>query len=182
VAARIEDDAGQIHEDVVTIDLAPGGTSASPSERSVELEMALRRTTRRAAAILGEAEPELARGGLRSELATATGGELRIELLTPELRVRAGERGELRVSLRNLAAGEIRGEAQLISPHDTWPSFGPWTQGFQVGPGEQHTASFTFEPPFDARPGVWWGLVKVMYFGRLWYTEAAVVEVLPPVS
>jgi hypothetical protein len=178
VAARITDDAGQVHEDVVTIDLDTGTGSDATFGRSPELDVAERRTARRAAEILGESGRDPGGPAAGSDPADPIGGELEIELLTPELRVRAGEDGELRIALRNGAASEIRGEAQLISPHDTWASFGPWTQGFSVGPGSKQTVTFPFQPPSDMRPGTWWGLVKVMYFGRLWYTEAAEVEVL----
>jgi hypothetical protein len=107
------------------------------------------------------------------------GGELDIRSLTPEIRVRAGDRADLRVRLHNLVADEIRGEAQLISPHETWRFTTPWTQGFAVAAGEEMEISFAIEPTSDVRPGAWWALVKVMYFGRLWYTESASIEVLP---
>ena len=97
-------------------------------------------------------------------------GELEVELLTAEVRVSAGERAELRVVVRNRAADEIRGEAQLISPHETWPIATPWTQGFAVGAGAERSLTFAVHPPSDFAPGTFWGLVKVMYFGRLWYT------------
>jgi alpha-mannosidase len=180
VAARIEVEAGQAHEDVVTIDLVrDSGPTEAADARSRELEDALRRTERRAAEMLGDSRGRNAAGLPSAGPADPVGGELRVELMSSEVRVRAGEQAELRVSVRNLAASEIRGEAQLISPHDTWPVFVPWTQGFAVGPGEEQTLRFSLQPPSDFRPGAWWGLVKVMYFGRLWYTEAVVVEVQP---
>jgi hypothetical protein len=38
--------------------------------------------------------------------------------------------------------------------------------------------SFTVSAPATARPGQhWWALVKVMYFGRLRYSEPAVVRI-----
>jgi alpha-mannosidase len=180
VAARILDDAGQTVEDVVTIDLDPGSTTAAAPGRSPQLELARGRTALRQAQILGETWDDSGGSGL--DPAAPPGGELQVDLTTPLVRVRAGERGAVRVTIRNLAASEVRGEAQLISPHETWTSFGPWTQGFAVGPGGHQEVVFTLNPPFDALPGTWWGLVKVMYFGRLWYTEAAVVEVTPAVA
>jgi hypothetical protein len=107
----------------------------------------------------------------------ATGPELEVEIVRDEVRLRAGERGSVRVRLRNRARSEIRGEAQVISPHETWPAITPWTQGFEVAPGQETTVTFAVEPPFDARPGTWWALVKVMYFGRLTYTESVPIEV-----
>jgi alpha-mannosidase len=92
--------------------------------------------------------------------------------------VRVGEAGEVRVALRNQAASEIRGEAQILSPHETWPAISPWTQGFIVGPGEERIVTFAVEPPYDSGGGTYWALVKVMYFGRLLYTESIPVELV----
>jgi alpha-mannosidase len=184
VAARIEDATGQAHEDVVTIDLVPGkGPVAVASNLSEQLEQALGRTSRRAHEILGEAAIETAGDMAASEPSPVDSGqelgnELQIALITPEVKVTAGQRGELRVTIRNLVASEIRAEAQLISPHETWPISSPWTQGVRVGPGEEQTLSFGFQPPSDFAPGNYWALIKVMYFGRLYYTESARVEVL----
>ena len=93
------------------------------------------------------------------------------------LAINAGERAQLRVRLTNHAAAEIRGEAQLLSPHDIWSIARPWTQGFRVAPGEDAVVTFEVDPPFDFEGGTWWALVKVMYFGRLIYTESVPVAV-----
>jgi hypothetical protein len=128
-----------------------------------------------------DASVPAAGGGAAAALeAVEMGDELVVEVLTPVVRVVAGERGTLDVVLRNTVAGEIRGEAQLISPYDTWPITSPWTSGFVVGPGEETRLSFRVEPPSDFRPGSYWALVKVMYFGRLHYSEAAVLETVAP--
>jgi hypothetical protein len=190
VAARIADETGQVHEDVLTIDLQPGeGPIAVASERSAALAGALRRTRRREDEVLADGDAAsgpvdaMGRGPVRSEATPAApmlrdlGDELEVTLLTPTVAVQAGRRGALRVSLRNAVLGEIRGEAQLISPHDTWPITSPWTMGFAVAPDEEVTLSFAVEPPSGFRAGSWWGLVKVMYFGRVVYTEAATIEV-----
>jgi alpha-mannosidase len=103
--------------------------------------------------------------------------ELEVEMVGGEVRLRAGERSKVQVRLRNRAASEIRGEAQIISPHETWPAITPWTQGFEVAAGEETTVTFAVEPPFDFPRGTWWALVKVMYFGRLTYTESVPIEV-----
>jgi hypothetical protein len=172
-AARIEDDSGQVHEDVITLDLvSPGSESRVASDGSAALASALRRTRRREAETVGDASPAAPDLGLPD-----IGDELEVELLTPDLRVRVGQQGQLRVRLRNSVAAEIRGEAQLISPHDTWSITSPWTTGFRVAPGEDITLSFAVKPPSDFRAGSWWGLVKVMYFGRLHYTQAARIEI-----
>jgi hypothetical protein len=173
VAARISDDAGQAHEDVVTIDYRPDhgrdGAVMQQDERSPLLTKALERATHAVVPWEQSAEP----------IDPQLGGELTAELVTNVVSVAAGERAELSVELTNGAAGEIRGEAQLISPYDTWAFSHPWTQGFAIGPGERMTIGFAFAPASGVPPGTYWALVKVMYFGRLIYTEAVTVEVLP---
>ena len=111
------------------------------------------------------------------ELYYANEPELEVELIDRDVRLRAGERGTVEVRLRNLARSEIRGEAQIVSPHETWPAITPWTQGFTVAPGKTTTVTFAVEPPFDFPGGTWWALVKVMYFGRLSYTESVPIEI-----
>jgi alpha-mannosidase len=180
VAARITDEAGQVHEDVVTIDLGPeteaepggDGRSSEPIVGSASLARSLERALRTAGIGPGP-DTLIDEAGDRK-----TGGELDVELLTREVRLTAGQPGELRVSVRNQAASEIRGEAQLISPHETWSVIRPWTQGFAVGPGEEATLTFVVDPPYDFAGGTYWALVKVMYFGRLHYTESVSVELV----
>ncbi len=181
VAARITDDAGQAHEDVVTIDLGTTGNRARRGADPVDGSRTLARSVERAirTAGIGPA-PDPSAGwfdGLADE--GEVGGELVAEPLTHEVRLTAGEKGELRVSLRNGAASEVRGEAQLISPHESWPVFTPWTQGFAVGPGEEAVVTFAVEPPYDFPGGTYWALAKVMYFGRLLYTDSIPIEILP---
>jgi hypothetical protein len=184
VAARITDDAGQEHEDVVTIDLAPGrkggGTPAtqvgSPTlARSIERSL---RTAGIAPAI--DASDSWFSEGLDDDPDLA--GELVVEPLTADVSLTAGQAGKLRVLVRNRAASEIRGEAQVISPYDTWPFITPWTQGFAVGPGKETILTFAVDPPYDFPGGTYWALVKVMYFGRLQYTDSIPIEVLPAPS
>ena len=85
--------------------------------------------------------------------------------------------GSLRVSLSNAAASEIRGEAQILSPLETWTTIKPWTQGFAVEPGGRTTIEFAVEPPRDVAAGTYWALVKVMYFGRVQYSESVPVTI-----
>jgi hypothetical protein len=92
--------------------------------------------------------------------------------------VAPGDDATLRLSVRNLAASEIRGEAQILSPLETWTSIVPWTQGFAVGPGGETVVSFTVAPPRDVVAGTYWALVKVMYFGRRLYTASIPVRIL----
>jgi hypothetical protein len=105
--------------------------------------------------------------------------ELDLALLTPQLRLRPGERGEIAVRLGNTTAAQIRGEAQLVSPFGSWAEARPWTQGFAAEPGGELTLGVTVTVPPTARPGQhWWALVKVMYFGRVRYSESASVMVV----
>jgi alpha-mannosidase len=105
--------------------------------------------------------------------------ELDLALLTPELRLRPGGRGEIVVRLGNATASPVRGEAQLVSPFGSWVQARPWTQGFAVEPGRDVTLSTAVTVAATARPGEhWWALVKVMYFGRLRYAEPTTVTVI----
>jgi hypothetical protein len=166
VAARIADD-NQAWEDVVTIDLrsgVDGKTAANESdERSASLTLAVERALRVA--------------GLRTDPITDTDEdvhepELVAELREREIRLEAGSGGELHLRLENLTQGEIRGEAQLISPHETWPLTEPWTQGFRLPAGAEVDLAFRVRTPSSYPGGDYWALVKVMYFGRILYTEA----------
>ena len=113
------------------------------------------------------------------EPADRLGGELEAELSATELVIEPGQPAELRVRLRNSVAGEIRGEAQIISPHETWPLITPWTQGFSVAAGAETTVAFSIVAPLGFRGGDYWALVKLMYFGRLLYTESVRIEIKP---
>ena len=103
-------------------------------------------------------------------------------LLTAVPPLRPGEEGELAVELTNTAASAIRGEAQLVSPIGTWGPHSPalitpWTQGFVVEPGARIRVPFTVRASRAPRPGSWWALVKVAYFGTLHYTETLPIEI-----
>jgi alpha-mannosidase len=99
------------------------------------------------------------------------------------LRLAAGERGEVAVRLANHARSEIRGEVQLLSPYGTWGGPGPdisitpWTRGFAAPPGGRTEARYVVEAPAVARTGgMWWAVVKVAYFGRVYYTPAVSID------
>jgi len=78
----------------------------------------------------------------------------------------------------NRTASALRGEAQLISPFGSWAETRPWSQAFSAEPGRSATIVFTVAVPATARPGQhWWALIKVMYFGRLRYSEPAAVTI-----
>jgi hypothetical protein len=92
--------------------------------------------------------------------------------------VQPGRSVPLEVLLRNRTSGQLRGEAQLLSPYGSWGQSGPWTTGFTVAAGAEQTLTFDVTAPPTARPGQhWWAIVKVMAFGRLHYTEPAEVTI-----
>ena len=156
VAARIRDGLGQLLEDTALVTIGePGAPDASqpPEELFFRLQ----------ADVQGMA------------------GEADLEVLTPELRLAPGERGELTVRVASHLASGLRGELQLISPIGTWRATAPWTQAVDVPPGGEATASFAVTVPATAEPG-WqsWLLVKLMYFGRVRYSQAVPLTVLTP--
>jgi alpha-mannosidase len=107
---------------------------------------------------------------------SAAAAEVELAVLTPQLRLAPGGRDELLVSVTSRAASELRGEAQVLSPFGTWPMISPPAQGFTVAPGTPAMLRFGVTAPATARPGTrWWALVKVMYYGRVRYTEAVPV-------
>nr|MDQ2816299.1 hypothetical protein [Actinomycetota bacterium] len=104
---------------------------------------------------------------------SAGAAEVDVAVLTPELRLAPGGQGELQVQVSSRLASELRGEAQLVSPFGSWPLLGPWTQGFSAAPQASTILRFAVSVPATERPGSqWWALVKVMYFGRVRYSEA----------
>jgi alpha-mannosidase len=147
IAARILDEAGQVLEDAVVVTVGEG--QDTPPDLSL-------------AALAAQLEQADAAEAAEAELTAVTG----------DLELRPGGQGELTVRLRNNTAAELRGEAQPISPFGSWAAITPWSTGFAVGPGAQTTLRFAVRVPRDARTGErWWALVKVMYFGRLRYSE-----------
>jgi hypothetical protein len=152
VTAMIIDGAGQLCEDAVVV--AVGEPQSTQDLTFDELTPLIE-----AASQAEAAESELTR-------------------LTSDLELRPGDRGEVSVKLANHTASELRGEAQLISSHGSWSAVGPWTMGFTAAPGGEATMTFAVDVPTDTRPGQrWWALVKVMYFGRLRYSEPVWITV-----
>ena len=133
---------------------------------------------------LAEAETGLAKGGLpggpegllaKAAPLTHPGGqvdaELEVALDTLDVAVGPGGTATIGIVLTNRTAAQIRGELQLLSPVETWPYVGPWAQGFALGPGERRRAEASVRGPGHG----WlssWALVKVTYFGRLWYSPS----------
>ncbi len=109
---------------------------------------------------------------------TALAGELDVAIMGATAAIRPGGSGEIELLARNRTGSTIHGEAQLISPHGSWRRARPWTQGFALAAGAADTLRFELTAPATARRGEqWWALVKVMYFGRVLYTEPVEVTV-----
>lgn len=151
--AQIEDRSGQVIEDSALI--AIGQPPAPRLDLPLEEVLAMQRAAE-----------------------TALAGEADVSLISPSLVLRPGKSGCLEAAVRNRADSVIHGEAQLISPFGSWRQTAPWTAGFAIEAGSEKTLRFTVDIPATARPGErWWAIVKVMYFGRLLYTEPAEVTV-----
>jgi alpha-mannosidase len=160
VAVRIVDASQQVQEDVVTVDVLPKLEEAG----SVDGQAAV-----------GPIAGALAFGHPSGQLPA----ELKASLEEAALKVGPGERASLRLRLRNCTPGELRGEAQLISPVETWPLIPTWDQGFVLGPGEERLLEVAVEGPGEG----WvesWALWKVTYFGRLWYSPATSLRLGTP--
>ncbi len=113
---------------------------------------------------------------------TALAGEVDLSVITPVAVLRPGGTGTVEAVLRNRTGSPIRGEAQLISPHGSWRQVRPWTTGFALRAGAEQTLRFDLCAPATARSGEqWWAIVKVMYFGRVRYTEPVEVRVAIPI-
>jgi hypothetical protein len=104
--------------------------------------------------------------------------EVEAWLESSALTVAPGGEASLGLVLVNRTAGEIRAEVQLVSPVETWPWTGPWSQALSIGPGAQGRAAVTVRAPAEA-PLSSWALFKVTYFGRLWYSPAVALELGP---
>jgi hypothetical protein len=155
VAARVEDGAGQSQEDVATIDILPSAALNHHVDQP--------------------AAPAPSFGHPSAQAAV----ELEAHLTSDHLCVVAGSTGVLGLILTNRTRSELRGEAQLVSPWETWALAGPWVQGFAVPPGGHSRVDFAVSVPVGSPPLSSWLLVKTMYFGRLWYSPAVRLDVTP---
>jgi alpha-mannosidase len=153
VAARIRDGLGQLLEDAALL------TFGEPDRPDLGLP-------------LDELVP-LVEADQR-----ATEAEITLNVLTPSVDLAPGQQGALAVEITNRVGSRLRGEAQLVSPFGSWTALGPWTLGFAAGPGTAVTLRYPVSVPADARPGAqWWAVIKVMYFGRVRYSQAVPVTV-----
>jgi alpha-mannosidase len=153
-AARIRDEHGQVIEDtaMVAVGERRWPDPALPPEEALELMLAD---------------------------CSAAAAEVDLAVLTPELRVAPGGRDEVVASVTSQLASEIHGEAQLVSPFGTWAMLAPLAQGFSAAPDQPAMLRFGVTVPATARPGArWWALVKVMYFGRVRYSQAIPVNIV----
>ncbi|HKR69664.1 MAG TPA: glycoside hydrolase family 38 C-terminal domain-containing protein [Streptosporangiaceae bacterium] len=147
IAARLIDDAGQLVEDVAV--LAVG--EPEPPAPTIPLDQLL---------------PAL------ETISLAEAAEATLTMVSGHIDLPPGGSGTVTARLSNTTASEIRGEAQLISPHGSWSALKSWTTGFATDPDGETELSFGVAIPREARPGQrWWALVKVMYFGRLRYSQ-----------
>lgn len=153
VAARIPGDLGQMLEDAVLVTV---GEPPPPSR----------------------VMPRAERDALLVADLQAQEAEVEVTLEPAALVIAPGGCATLAVRLVNRTASVIRGESQLMSPWGTWHEARPWTQGFTAGPGETVRLGYTVALPAGARPGShWWALAKVMYFGRVRYTEPVEIRI-----
>jgi hypothetical protein len=152
-AARVTDPCGQLVEDSVLLTV---GQPAAPQPDLPLAEVVMQ----------------------QQAVDAAVAGEVELSMAATRITVRTGETGVIEVLLANRCDSAIRGEAQLLSPYGSWQQAGPWTDGFTVPAGASATLRFQVTAAATARPGErWWAIVKVMYFGRLKYTEPAEVTI-----
>jgi hypothetical protein len=153
VSARTADDLGQALEDTALITV---GEPPPPSR----------------------AMPRAERDALLVADLQAREAEVEVAVEPAVLEVAPGGHATLTVRLANRTASVIRGESQLMSPFGTWHQVESWTRGLTAGPGKTITVDYAVAVPTWARPGShWWALAKVMYFGRVRYTECAQIRV-----
>ena len=153
VAARIRDELGQVFEDTALVTIGQPG-APDPDRDPMEAFF------------------------LMPTEATALAGEADLEVLTTSLSLAPGESGLLEVRVSNHLASELWGEAQVLSPYGSWHAVPGWLSTVRASAGGTANLAFPVTIPATAAPG-WeaWLLVKLMYFGRVRYSEAIRVAV-----
>jgi hypothetical protein len=155
VAARITEEAGQVIEDTVMVAV---GEKLWP---------------------VRDLEPEDAMERMLADYSAAA-EEVSLTVRTPDVELTPGGQADLVVQVTSHLASELRGEAQLVSPFGTWDLLDSSTQAVTLAPEASTEVRYRLTAPATARPGShWWGLVKLMYFGRVCYTEAIPIIVAP---
>jgi alpha-mannosidase len=153
LAAAIRDGLGQVLEDAALV------TVGEPPAPPLDLPLA-------------ELLPLIATDEQRAV------AEAELTLRPATVRLPPGGEAELVAGISNGTAAPLRGECQLISPPGSWPLVGVAARGFTAAPGETARLAFCVSVPAGARPGShWWALAKLMYFGRVRYSECARIEV-----
>ncbi|HXW44256.1 MAG TPA: glycoside hydrolase family 38 C-terminal domain-containing protein [Streptosporangiaceae bacterium] len=108
----------------------------------------------------------------------ATAAEIEVTVSPEQVSVPPGGTVPIEVTVASRCSSPIRGEAQLVSPYGSWHQAGPWTAGFSVEAGGRAAVRFDVTASPAGRPGEqWWAIVKVMYFGRLHYSEPVEVTI-----
>lgn len=95
------------------------------------------------------------------------------------VRVTPGERGRVSVRVASAAAAPLAVEAALISPWGTWELAGPRAIGAELPAHGEVELGFDLTPPPWTPPTRSWVLIKVTGAGRLLYSPAVSLEVLP---
>jgi hypothetical protein len=116
--------------------------------------------------------------GLRGGGVSGGAVDMRVETLA--LAVRPGRRTVLRAVLVNRYRSPVNAVAHLVGPVDTWPLTPVPVVEKRLDADAVERLEFPVVVPADARPGSWWLLVKLMYAGRVAYTESVRLTVDPP--
>ncbi|TDV50752.1 NEW3 domain-containing protein [Actinophytocola oryzae] len=95
------------------------------------------------------------------------------------VRLARGGSGRLAVRVASSAGAPIALEAAVVSPWGTWDLVGPRLVGGSVPAFGEVELAFDVRVPEWAAPGRWWALVRVAGAGRLLYSPAVSLEVLP---
>jgi alpha-mannosidase len=102
---------------------------------------------------------------------------------TPRVSLSAGDSeassGAVEILLRSPARTEVSVQAQLISPWHTFELIPEWNTGVVVPALGEARLRFDVQAPPGTRPGRWWAVIKLASAGRLHYTEAIEIAVLP---
>ncbi|HWM03889.1 MAG TPA: NEW3 domain-containing protein [Actinophytocola sp.] len=110
---------------------------------------------------------------------TPEGGLIRLVGEPSPVRLTPGSSGRVAVRVASGAESAIAVEASLVSPWGTWELVGPRAVGAELpGRGEVELGFDVVVPPW-APAGTWWALIRVAGAGRLLYSPAVPLEVLP---
>jgi alpha-mannosidase len=93
------------------------------------------------------------------------------------VRVAAGGRATIAVTVATDAWADLAVEAHLISPWGTWEWLGPNIIGAEIPARGAVELVFDVTPPAWVEPGAWWALVRVGCAGELVYSPAVEVVV-----